>query len=57
MRNYRKDISMVSKQKIVIQALLLLIGGAFIVYGIARGEAETVFAKAVKICLECVGIG
>lgn len=31
---------------------LLMIG-----YGVFRGEAEVVLAKAVNICLECIGIG
>ncbi|MEA4922959.1 MAG: CD1871A family CXXC motif-containing protein [Eubacteriaceae bacterium] len=37
--------------------LLLTLGAAFLVIGISRGEAETVFTKAVHICLECIGIG
>lgn len=37
--------------------LLLFIGGIFLIYGMARGEMDVVFTKAVNICLECVGIG
>ena len=32
-------------------------GLAMMGYGIFRGEMPVVFAKAVKICLECIGIG
>ena len=30
---------------------------AFIALGIARGEHSEVLKKAVRICLECIGIG
>lgn len=40
-----------------LQILLLAMAVAFIIVGIARGEQLTVLKKAVRICLECIGIG
>lgn len=37
--------------------VIAVLGIAMMVFGIFRGEMEVVFTKAVKICLECVGIG
>ena len=38
--------------------IFLLVGGAvLIILGVALDEAASVYAKAVKICLECIGIG
>lgn len=34
-----------------------LVGLVMMVYGIDRGEMAVVLKKAIKICLECVGIG
>lgn len=48
---------MAVKKRAAAQLTLLLMGGAFILYGALRGEAGIVLAKAIKICLECVGIG
>ena len=36
---------------------LLLVGVAMLCYGVWRGEADTVLSKAIRLCLECVGIG
>ena len=44
-------------KKAAVQVLLLLIGIAMLVFGICRGEAQTVFSKAIRLCIECVGIG
>lgn len=34
-----------------------IVGVGFMVFGIYRGEMATVLAKAIRICLECIGIG
>ena len=36
---------------------ILILSIAFIFYGSYRSEVDTVLSKAIKICLECVGIG
>ena len=44
-------------KKSAVQAALLLLGAAMLGYGVWRGEVDTVLSKAIKLCLECVGIG
>ncbi|WP_242995215.1 CD1871A family CXXC motif-containing protein [Dorea formicigenerans] len=36
---------------------MLIAGISMICYGAIRGEADAVLSKAIKLCLECVGIG
>lgn len=36
---------------------LLFIGTALLTLGVYRGEVAVVFAKAIRICLGCIGIG
>ncbi len=44
-------------KKAIAQSALLLAAVLMIGFGIWRGEANTVFAKAIRLCMECVGIG
>ena len=45
------------RKKAGAQVLLLLARAAMLCFGAYRGEAATVLSKAIKLCLECVGIG
>ena len=36
---------------------LLVLGAAFVVIGVLRGEAEVVFRRAINVCMECIGLG
>lgn len=36
---------------------ILALGAAFLAIGVWRGEDQTVFRKAVNICMECIGLG
>ena len=48
---------MLRSKKAIAQAALLVAGAAMLCYGAMHGEAATVLSKAIKLCLECVGIG
>lgn len=43
--------------KTVSQVILLVAGVAMVCFGVMRGEAATVLGKAIRLCLECIGIG
>ena len=40
-----------------VTVLVIALGTVFVAVGVLRGESGDVLAKAVNICLECVGIG
>lgn len=41
----------------VIGLVVIIIAAAMVVLGIFRDEVIDVFNKAIRICLECIGIG
>ena len=45
------------RYKTAAQLVLLLSAMAMILLGIRLGEAGTVLSKAIRLCMECVGIG
>nr|WP_072514078.1 CD1871A family CXXC motif-containing protein [Ndongobacter massiliensis] len=48
---------MLRKNKGSLQVFLLVLAVVMIGYGAFRGEVQTVLSKAIKLCMECVGIG
>lgn len=46
-----------SRHRPLLQGILLIGGFATLGFGLWRGEAAVVLQKAVKVCLECIGIG
>ncbi len=43
--------------RFILPGALLAAGLFMIAVGITGGEALTIFAKAARVCLECIGIG
>lgn len=44
-------------KKKILTLLAIAAGIGMIVYGAATGQVDSVFNKAINICLECIGIG
>ena len=53
----RGVIELTRAKKALSQAVLLISGAIMLGFGAMRGETETVLSKAIRLCLECVGIG
>ena len=56
-RKLKGAIMLFKTNKAFSQGVLLIAGVAMICYGAMRGEVESVLSKAIRLCLECVGIG
>ena len=50
-------MKMTETRRKIIATAALCAGIALVIAGIFRDEAETVFYKATRICMECIGIG
>ena len=48
---------MKNKNRNIYSFIAMAVGVAMMAFGIYRGEMGEVFTKAVRICLECIGIG
>lgn len=48
---------MKKEKKTFVGVALALVGAVMMIFGIAGDEHIEVFEKAVRICLECIGIG
>jgi len=56
-RKTERVMKMSHAKKTTVQVTLLAAAIAMLCFGAWRGEAATVLSKAIKLCLECVGIG
>ncbi|MDD3400196.1 MAG: CD1871A family CXXC motif-containing protein [Eubacteriales bacterium] len=44
-------------KKWILTIVIFLAGAALVTVGVCLGEPQSVLSKAVRICLECIGIG
>ena len=54
---HMKQIKLTSKRLAAVRAIILSAAVSMLLFGIFRGETTVVLQKAVRICLECIGIG
>lgn len=55
--NLKGVITLLKLKKALSQGGLLIAGAVMICCGAMRGEVESVLGKAIRLCLECIGIG
>lgn len=52
-----KDLFKAENKNFRLRFLIALTGTAMIWFGVERGELEIIFAKATRVCMECIGLG
>lgn len=58
MENDRRETAAVTRRiKTGVFVALAIAGAAFTAYGVFSGQAVAVLNKAIRICMECIGIG
>lgn len=45
------------KKRRLLRIALFATAAVFIIVGVFRGDNDSIFRKAVFICMECIGIG
>ena len=53
----RQSVPGRERLRLLLFLTAFVLGAAFMLNGIFRGEVAVVLKKAVYICLECIGIG
>ena len=48
---------MKEKYRVYLGPAIVLASVAMMAYGVNRGEMQVVLNKAIRICMECIGIG
>lgn len=52
-----KEENGLGKKNSVLTLLLLLAGAGLLFAGLLTGQERDVLLKAVRVCLECIGVG
>ena len=54
---FMRDVYNVLMKKKVLQLAIAAAGVAFLTLGLIQGDYSDTLQKAIRICMECIGIG